>query len=426
MSDYQTPKEHNLASFRVGRSAENRLNRWCRGMLLNQLRGLRSGHIVLREDGIEQDFGDSVSGLSVTIDVYGIEFYRRVVFGGTVGAGEAYMDGIWRCSDLTALIRIVILNSDLLTGLDSGWGRFTMPLHWFCHVLRKNTRKGSKENIAAHYDLGNDFYSLFLDSTMAYSCGIFTSQNTSLKEASLNKFKRVCDMLELKAGDHLLEIGTGWGGLAIYAAAHYGCRVTTVTISRQQYNFAQQQVHRHDLGDRVVVELKDYRDIRGSFDKLVSIEMIEAVGHHYFDTFFKCCSDLLKPTGLMVLQAITIRDHLYEAYLKEVDFIRRYIFPGACLPSLNTIMGSVSRVTDMTVIQLEDIAPHYARTLNLWRQRFLKKLGEVRKLGKSERFIRMWEFYFCYCEAGFIERHLGDLQIVFAKPGARPELNHPV
>ena len=419
MSDYQTQGERELSGTAVTGPGENILNRWSRSMLTSRLRAIRKGYIVLREDGKVETFGHNSSELSVTIDVYNLEFYRRVLFGGTVGSGEAYMDGLWRCSDLTALIRIVIINSELLLGIDSGWGRLTMPLHWLYHLARKNTRKGSKENIAAHYDLGNDFYSLFLDSTMAYSCGFFASEKSSLKDASLCKFERICEMLELNDSDHLLEIGTGWGGFAVYAAANYGCRVTTVTISEEQFKFARQRIVEDKLEKQVTIELMDYRDIRGSFDKLVSIEMIEAVGHHYFDAFFGCCSKLLKPTGLMVLQAITIRDHLYQAYLKEVDFIRRYIFPGACLPSLNAIMQSVARVTDMTVVQLEDIAPHYARTLNIWHQRFVQKLAEVRKLGKNEQFIRMWEFYFSYCEAGFLERHLGDLQIVFAKPGTR-------
>lgn len=424
MSDYQAPDGPKLTRTAAILSGESALNRWSRAILMGSLQGLRTGCIILREDGVAQTFGDSRSGLSATIDVYDAEFYRRVLFGGTVGSGEAYMDGLWRCSDLTALIRIVIMNSALLTRLDSGWGRLSMPLHWLYHLARRNTRRGSRENIAAHYDLGNEFYSLFLDSTMAYSCGLFPGEGSTLEEASLNKFRQICEMLELGSDDHLLEIGTGWGGFAGYAAANYGCKVTTVTISREQYRFAREKIARLGLGQKVTIELKDYRDIRGSFDKLVSIEMIEAVGHHYFDTFFSCCSRLLKPSGTMVLQTITIRDHLYAAYLKEVDFIRRYIFPGACLPSLNTIMQSVARVTDLTAVQLTDIGPHYAKTLNIWRGRFMQRLAEVRKLGKTERFIRMWEFYFCYCEAGFLERHLADLQIVFAKPGARPATEH--
>lgn len=419
MSDYQTQGKQGLAGATTVAQAGGVLNRWSRTMLIRRFKALRQGYIVLREEGSVQTFGDRQSQLAVTIDVYSAEFYRRILFGGTVGSGEAYMDGLWRCSDLTTLIRIVIINSELLADLDSGWGRLTMPLHWLYHLLRKNTRKGSRVNIASHYDLGNDFYSLFLDSTMAYSCGIFANQGSSLKEASINKFKTICEKLELSDEDHLLEIGTGWGGFAVYAAANYGCKVTTVTISKEQYKFASERIARRKLEDQVIVKLMDYRDIHGSFDKLVSIEMIEAVGHHYFDTFFRCCSNLLKPTGRMVLQAITIRDHLHKAYLKEVDFIRRYIFPGACLPSLNVIMQSVARATDMTVIHLEDIAPHYARTLNVWRQRFMQGLAEVRRLGKTEQFIRMWEFYLCYCEAGFLERHLGDLQMVLTKPGER-------
>jgi cyclopropane-fatty-acyl-phospholipid synthase len=296
----------------------------------------------------------------------------------------------------------------------------TLPLHWLYHRGRKNTRTGSRKNITAHYDLGNDFYSLFLDKTMAYSSAVFPTAVATLHEGSVEKFDRICRKIALSSRDHLLEIGTGWGGFAIHAAKEYGCRVTTVTISEKQFEYAKKRIADENLEEKITIELKDYRDISGEYDKLVSIEMIEAVGNDYFDTFFACCSKLLKPTGMMLLQAITIRDNVYKSYLKEVDFIRRYIFPGACLPSLSAIMHSVSRVSDMTVFHLEDIASHYARTLRMWRNRFSSNLNEVRKLGMNERFIRMWEFYLCYCEAGFWENHLGDLQLLFVKPQARP------
>ncbi len=394
--------------------------RWCRSVFLKKIGQIEHGYIELREDDVVYPLGDSSAALRAVVDVKGMEFYVRVLFGGSVGAGEAYMQGMWNCNDLTALVRIVISNSNLLKGIDQGLGRLTLPLHWLYHLGRRNTRKGSQINISAHYDLGNEFYSLFLDPTMAYSAAVFPSEDATLEEGSRTKFDGICRKLELCANDHLLEIGTGWGGFAMHAAEKYGCTVTTVTISQKQYDFAVQRIAEAGLEDKITVLLKDYRDITGVYDKLVSIEMIEAVGHDYFDTFFRCCSSLLKPGGMMLLQAISIRDHVYASYRKEVDFIRRYIFPGACLPSLATIMHSVARVTDMTVFHLEDIATHYARTLQLWRQRFFHNVSDVRKLGMDERFIRMWEFYLCYCEAGFLEHHLGDLQLVFLKPGARP------
>jgi cyclopropane-fatty-acyl-phospholipid synthase len=394
--------------------------RWCRNIFLKKIGQIEHGYVELREEEVVYHLGDRNAALQAIVEVKAAEFYVRVLFGGSVGAGEAYMEGLWRCNDLTTLVRIVINNSRLLVGLDQGLGRFTLPLHWLYHLGRKNTRKGSKKNISAHYDLGNDFYSLFLDPTMAYSAAVFPSEDTTLEEGSRAKFDGICRKLELSANDHLLEIGTGWGGFAMHAAEKYGCTVTTVTISQEQYEFAVKRITEAGLAGKITVQLKDYRDITGEYDKLVSIEMIEAVGHDYLDTFFSCCSSLLKPGGMMLLQAISIRDHAYDSYRKEVDFIRRYIFPGACLPSLTRIMHSVARVTDMTVFHLEDIASHYARTLQLWRRRFFTNINEVRQLGMSEHFIRMWEFYLCYCEAGFLEHHLGDLQLLFIKPGARP------
>lgn len=395
--------------------------RWCRRKFLQRLEHIAYGCIELREEGNMVLYGDPASSLRVSVEVLDPRLYARLLFGGSVGSGEAYMEGLWRCSDLTTLIRIILANQQVLQSLDTGLGRLTMPLNRLFHFGRRNTRDGSRRNIVAHYDLGNDFYTLFLDRTMAYSSAIFPHSDSSLEEGSVNKFEVICRKLELRPADHLLEIGTGWGGFAVHAARMFGCRITTITISEEQYAYASRLVAEQGLADRVKVQLQDYRDIRGRFDKLVSIEMIEAVGHHYFDTFFRCCSNLLKPEGLMLLQGITIRDHLYTAYLQEVDFIRRYIFPGACLPSLARIMESLARVTDLTVFHLEDIGAHYARTLAIWRRNFLHRLGEVRALGMNDPFIRMWEFYLAYCEAGFREHHLGDLQLLLQKPGARPK-----
>jgi cyclopropane-fatty-acyl-phospholipid synthase len=293
------------------------------------------------------------------------------------------------------------------------------PLLTLAHWLNRNDKNGSRRNIAAHYDLGNRFFELFLDDTMAYSCGIFANAGTSLLEASTAKFDAACSKLDLKAGQHLLEIGTGWGGLAIHAARHYGCHVTTTTISREQYDFSRERVERAGLGDRITLLLEDYRDLRGQYDALVSIEMIEAVGHQYLGTYFRRCSDLLRPTGAMLLQAITIRDQFYEQARRSVDFIKRFIFPGAFIPSVQSLVSSVARSSDMKLFHLEDIGPHYARTLKIWRERFLARQAEVRAQGYPERFVRMWEFYLCYCEGGFEERQLGDVQMLLTKPRAR-------
>ena len=286
---------------------------------------------------------------------------------------------------------------------------------------RKPKRKGSRKNISAHYDLGNDFYQLWLDPSMMYSCAYFDTPDTPLDAAATAKLDRICRKLNLDEQDSVIEIGTGWGGFAIHAAKHYGCHVTTTTISQQQHDFAKQAISDAGLEDRVTLLFCDYRDLEGSFDKLVSIEMIEAVGHEYHDTYFKKCCDLLKLDGQMLLQAITIADQRYDQYKTGVDFINRYIFPGGCLTSVTDMSRTLTRYTDMRVIHLEDIGPHYARTLRHWHNRFLARIDEVRELGYSDTFIRMWQFYLAYCESAFIERAIGDVQMLIMRPGARCE-----
>ncbi len=295
----------------------------------------------------------------------------------------------------------------------------TAPLRRMLHWLNRNSPDGSRRNIAAHYDLGNDLFALFLDDTMAYSCGVFEREDATLHEAQVAKFERVCRRLRLSPSDHLLEIGTGWGGFALHAASRYGCRVTTTTISREQHDWARERIRAAGLSDRVTLLLDDYRDLRGRYDKLVSIEMIEAVGHQFLDTYTAQCSRLLEPHGAMLLQAITIRDQIYEEALESVDFIQRYIFPGSFIPSVTAIADSVRRATDMKVFHLEDIGPHYATTLRRWRERFFERIDDVRRLGYSEQFVRMWDFYLCYCEGGFLERQLGDVQMLLTKPRCR-------
>ncbi|MGD8724104.1 MAG: cyclopropane-fatty-acyl-phospholipid synthase family protein, partial [Desulfobacterales bacterium] len=295
------------------------------------------------------------------------------------------------------------------------------PFHKTWHFLRKNTRSGSRKNIVAHYDLGNDFYRLFLDETLTYSCGIFENKDYGMRDASLAKYDRICRKLELGPRDDVIEIGSGWGGFAIFAAQNFGCRVTTTTISDQQFELAQRRIADSGAAERIDLVKKDYRDLKGKYSKLVSIEMIEAVGHQYLDAFFKSCSQLLKPDGMMLLQAITISDQVYERHKHSVDFIKRYIFPGSCIPSIAAIAASTTRATDLRLFHLEDITPHYAKTLSCWREQFFSNIDDVRGLGYSEAFIRMWNFYLSYCEAGFKERYIGDVQMLFTKPMCRRE-----
>ncbi len=387
-------------------------------MVFKRLRGLQQGRLTVQDADGSHDFGD-LNGddpLLVTVRVHDANVYRRLALRGSIGVGEAYMAGEWSCDDLTRLMRLFVRNRTVLNGLEHGPVRLAMQLFRIAHLLNRNTRNGSRGNIAAHYDLGNEFYRLFLDPTLMYSCAVFEGSDTELHEASIAKLERICRKLALSADDHVLEIGTGWGGFALHAARHYGCRVTTTTISREQYQLTRERVEQAGLDGRITVLLRDYRDLDGSYDKLVSIEMIEAVGHQYLDTYFRTCSRLLKDNGLMLLQAITIADQEYERAKRAVDFIQHYIFPGGFLPSLNALCNSLARVTDLSVRHLEDIGPHYATTLRHWHERFRNNLDRVRTQGFDERFVRMWEYYLCYCEGGFAERALGTAQLLLAKP----------
>jgi len=392
-----------------------------RKLLLAQLAKLKHGSVRFIEPGGEHRFGKRTAGcdFGATVRVEHPQFFADVAFGGTVGAGEAYIRGLWRCDDLTSLVRIFLRNRDLLDGLDSRWALFSRPFLKVFHMLNRNSREGSARNITAHYDLGNALYELMLDETMMYSCAIYPNEHATLHEAQIAKLDAVCRKLALTEQDHLLEIGTGWGGLAIHAATSYGCRVTTTTISREQHDYARAKIDRLGLSDRITLLFKDYRDLTGRFDKLVSIEMVEAVGADYLDTYLAKCSALLKPEGSMLLQAITIQDQLYEQALDSVDYIQRFIFPGSFIPSVTALTNAVCAATDMKIFHLEDIGPHYATTLRAWRERFFANLPAVRKLGLNDSFIRLWEFYLCYCEGGFLERQLGDVHMLLAKPGCR-------
>jgi len=301
----------------------------------------------------------------------------------------------------------------------SGWARLSKPFFAAAHWARRNTRRGSRRNIEAHYDLGNDFFRLFLDETMTYSCGVFEDEGTSLADAQRAKIDGICRKLNLQPADHLLEIGTGWGGFALHAATRYGCRVTTTTISRQQWEVATRRVHEAGLADRVQVLLADYRDLTGSHDKLASVEMIEAVGATFLNTFFERCGRLLRSGGRMVLQAITVPDGRYESYLRSVDFIRQDVFPGSSLVSVNAMNDAAARSTTLRPEAVDDLTPHYARTLREWRQRFLARLEDVRRLGYSEEFIRRWDLYLASCEAGFAEGTTGLAQVSYAREASR-------
>ncbi len=391
-----------------------------RRLAWQRLGALEHGRLTVEDGDQSRTFGESGAGsLSATIRVHDPRFYRRLIFGGSLGAAEAYIHGFWHCDNLVNLVRVFCRNAELSSGLERGVVGMLSPLRLFAHRMRRNTHSGSRRNITAHYDLGNDFFSLFLDPTLAYSCAIFPAGESTLLEASEAKFDRICHKLELKPEDHLLEIGSGWGGFALYAGRKYGCRITTTTISQKQYEFSRDLIREAGLADRVTVRMQDYRRLRGSYDKLVSIEMIEAVGYQYFDTYFRLCSELLKPQGMMLLQAIVIPDQRYDRYRRSVDFIQRYIFPGGCLPSIGAICRSIGRTTDFQLFHLEDITRHYAETLACWRRQFQTNFDQVKKLGFSEQFIRTWEFYFCYCEGGFRERAIGDVQILLTKPACR-------
>ena len=392
-----------------------------RRLFLARLAELREGELTVVEGGEQLTFGRRTPecNLRATIEVRHPQTYADAAFGGTVGGGEAYIRGLWRADDLTSLIRLMIVNRDVMQSMEGGPAIVAAPLRRVLHWLNRNSRDGSRRNIAAHYDLGNDLFALMLDETMTYSCGVFEREDATLHEAQFAKFERICRKLRLSPNDRLVEIGTGWGGLAIHAASRYGCHVTTTTISREQHDWAKEKIAAAGLSDRVTLLLDDYRDLHGRYDKLISIEMIEAVGARYLDTYTSQCSRLLEPHGAMLLQAITIQDQVYEAALKSVDFIQRFIFPGSFIPSVSAITESVRRSTDMKVFHLEDIGPHYATTLRCWRENFVARLPEVRRLGYPDAFVRMWEYYLCYCEGGFLERQIGDVQMLLTKPRCR-------
>lgn len=387
-------------------------------LVSSRLQHIELGMLKIVDGQRTRTFGNP-GDLQATISIADPQFYASVVLGGALGAAEAYIKGYWNCDDLTKVVRILVRNRSVLDGMETGISRLVPQIAKFGHWFNRNTKSGSRRNIAAHYDLGNDFFSLWLDKSMMYSSAVFEREEMSLEEASLAKLDRICRKLELSDENHILEIGTGWGGFAVYAAEKFGCRVTTTTISREQFEFATERVVKAGLEDRVTLLLEDYRDLTGTYDKIVSIEMVEAVGHKYLETYFAQCSRLLKEDGMMLLQSITIADQRYQAALNSVDFIQRYIFPGGFLPSVTALAESITKSSNMRVYHLEDIGAHYARTLHQWRERFGDSLNKIWSLGYGEEFLRMWQYYFCYCEGAFVERAIGNVQLLLVKPDCR-------
>ncbi|MGL5584594.1 MAG: class I SAM-dependent methyltransferase [Plesiomonas sp.] len=392
------------------------VNSHARKLVLQFLHAITHGTLIIHDDhvgGLTIHRDDSITA---TLTVHDPLFYRRLLWGGDVAAGEMWMQGQWSSPDPVQVIRLLARNQAVFDKLEARLRWLTAPLNRLRHFLTRNTLQGARKNIAQHYDLGNAMYRLFLDPEMQYSSALFSHPNQSLADAQYNKLKTLCQTLDLQAHDHLLEIGSGWGGLAVYAARHYGCKVTTVTLSQEQFAFAKTRIQAEGLQDRVTILLQDYRHIQGQFDKVVSIEMIEAVGEAFLPGYFAKIASLLTPQGRFLIQGITIRDQRYQVYRSQTDFIRRYIFPGGFLPSLSVILDTLTRHTDLNVVQMHDFGHHYARTLHLWRAAFNEHAFAIQQLGASDEFIRLWDFYFAYCEAGFLERAISVVHITGCKP----------
>ena len=397
------------------------LDRALRERLLRLLATLNESRLTLTDALGSNELGDDAGGdpLRARVRVHDPAFWRRVATHGSVGAGEAYIDGQWDCDDLVALVRMLVRNRDHLDAMDTGLARVGGLALRAWAALRRNTHAGSRRNIAAHYDLGNAFFGLFLSDDLMYSSALYADEHESLETASTRKLERICAKLDLQPGDRVLEIGSGWGGFALHAAGRYGCHVTTTTISREQHALATARVAAAGLADRVTVLDRDYRDLDGRYDKVVSIEMVEAIGHQYLDTYCRTLAERLEPHGLALVQAITIEDHRYARALAAVDFIKRHVFPGSFIPSVAAMLDATARTGDLRLVNLEEFGPSYALTLRAWRERFLARLPEVRAQGYDERFVRLWEFYLAYCEGGFRERSVGVAQMLFARPRNR-------
>ena len=385
-------------------------------ILLKLLSKMEHGSITLQEDDQTHQFGDPNSDLKAHVTINDPKFYWSMLTGGTIAAGECYFNGFWDSPDVTKVIRVLARNLTLIDTIDHRFSGISQLVQRFSHFANRNSKSQSKKNIVAHYDLGNDFYKLFLDETMMYSSAVFTTPNDSLYQAQIQKLDDICQRVQLKPGDKVIEIGTGWGGFAVHAAKNYGVHVTTTTISDEQHKYAEEQIRKEGLQSQITLLKEDYRNLEGKYDKLVSIEMIEAVGHQFLPTFFKTCNDLLKPNGKMLIQAITIADQRYDRYRKQADFIQKYIFPGGFLPSVQVMNQKIAKHTDLKVSSLHDIGLDYALTLKHWSDRLKAARGDLSKLGLDQSFYRMWQFYFYYCEGGFRERLISTVHLTAEKP----------
>ncbi len=393
-------------------------DRWARAVVLKMLDKIRFGQVVLTDGDNQWTLGRE-KGMTAHVTVRDPKFYTKMLFGGSIGAGESYVDHYWDSDDLTLLIRLMALNMDRLDKMDRGFAWLLRPLQLLRHAANRNSKQGAKRNILSHYDLGNEMYRSFLDSAMMYSSAIYPGEESSLEEAARHKLETICRKLDLKPEDRVIEIGSGWGGFAIYAAKNYGCHVTTTTISNAQYREAERRIVAEGLADKITLLQKDYRELTGQYDKLVSIEMIEAVGHKYLPQFFEKCGQLLKEDGVMLLQAITVIDQRYDFYVRQVDFLQRHIFPGGSVPSNLRMIDLITRKTDMVVRHLEDFGFDYAKTLRDWRKRFNHSFSSLKKNGYDETFRRLWEYYLTYCEGGFWERAISVVHIVATRPANR-------
>lgn len=397
-------------------SEQSLVNKFLKSQLLKKMDLLEDGTLTLHEHGESRVLGlDKTSAQFGSLHIINDAFYTKTALGGSVGAAESYMDGDWHSEQLVDVMRLLIRNRDLLDSMESGTASVTSWAMKAAHLFRKNTKSGSRKNIAAHYDIGNELFQLFLDSKLMYSSAVFDKPDLDLEQASERKLQLICEKLQLCASDHLLEIGTGWGGMAIYAAKNYSCKVTTTTISKQQYEYAKARVAAEGLQDRITLLFEDYRDLSGQFDKLVSIEMIEAIGHQFQDVYFKKCAAMLKPGGKALIQAITIEDHRYQQALHSVDFIKHYIFPGSYIPCVSSMVSSAANAGQLRLVDLQDIGDSYAKTIYHWRNRFNQQRSSILALGYDLHFIRMWDYYFAYCEAGFVEQSISDVHLLFNK-----------
>lgn len=403
--------------------------RWVRRALIRRLADL-DGRLRIRDaEGVTEVGHDRGQG-TITVQVNDLAFYAYVALGGAVGVGQAYILRLWDCDDVVGLTRLFVRNRAHLHGLDGGLGVLRMPAYRWMERRRRNSLSGSRRNISAHYDLGNELFALFLDRSMAYSSGIYPTPEASLAEAQLHKYEQICRKLQLQPGDRVVEIGTGWGGFAIHAARHYGVTVTTTTISRQQHDWARRRIDEEGLGGQIRLLDRDYRELDGEYDKLVSIEMIEAVGYDYLPAYLQQCDRLLKPGGQALIQAITIRDQYFETMRRGTDYIREFIFPGGLLPCPSVLLRIATEHSSLALFAMDSYAPDYARTLAHWRERFLAQLPAVRRLGYDEAFVRMWDYYLAYCEGGFLEQAINVSHLLFTKPGCTrsavaPALDRP-